>query len=88
MDSCKIYKAADGPCSGTGIGTTLAACYSNSFCTNAPTSLKTDADCKTWHSSCVTNGFGCIVKTSSKCTDIVDITVCASSSLGCSSTGS
>ena len=38
-------------------------------CTNAPNTLKTDADCAAFRKGCVTNGGGCFDNTIHYCAD-------------------
>lgn len=62
-DACATYIASDGPCKGTA-GTKTGPCTPR-ICTEAPNNLVTDADCKKYHPTCSTTGYGCTVTTTS-----------------------
>ncbi|CAK67723.1 unnamed protein product (macronuclear) [Paramecium tetraurelia] len=56
--TCQTYIAFDGPCKSTSVGTLVGNC-ARKVCTEAPNNLKTDKECKDYHPSCYTNGYGC-----------------------------
>ncbi|KAM3128877.1 hypothetical protein pb186bvf_019012 [Paramecium bursaria] len=82
FDDCESYSAIDGPC--TNANQQSGPCQKK-VCTNAPTSLKTDADCQAYHPSCVTSGQGCILPSDLTCQNAASDEICNSllSTLNC-----